>query len=259
MRPNDAPRTARARRFVPVFFAVLAGALFAGTAAPVSAQALLRLENENVYGYTLFDVLEMAPDLDGRPMRWDVIGFVGKQYDRIWFKSEGDLSTVSRTGDFDLQALYSRVFAPYWEVQVGFRAEAEYDAEDLRTRGHLVLALEGLAPYWFELEPSVFVSENGDVSAEFSASYDLFVTQRLLVQPRFDLLAALQDVPEWGVASGIYRVGMSLRLRYELRREFAPYVGIDWTRNTGGGADLARAAGEDVSRGVLVAGVRIWR
>ncbi|MFQ5537457.1 MAG: copper resistance protein B [Gemmatimonadota bacterium] len=246
-------------RLVPgVLSFVLTLALGLGTAAPVDGQVLMKLENENPYGYALFDILEVAPGLDDRPARWDMIAFYGKQYQRLWIKSEGDISTLSRSGEFDLQALYSRVFAPYWEVQVGGRVEVDYEGEDLRSRGHLVLGLEGLAPYWFELEPSIYISENGDVSAEFAGSLDLFVTQRLLLQPRLDVFAAVQEVPEWGISSGLNGVGLGLRMRYEITREFAPYLGIDWQRSTGGAADLARLAGREVSRSALVAGVRMW-
>ena len=240
-------------RLVAAFLPMLA------LAAPVRGQGV-RLENETAYGYALFDLLEVAPGIDGRPLRWDMLGSVGKQYDRFWIKSDGDVSTSRRAGELEVQGLYSRLVAPFWEAQLGVRFDVAYaGGATTRTRSQLVLGLQGLAPYWFELEPALFVSQDGDLSAALVGSYDLFVTQRMILQPRLDLNVALQDVDEWGTSSGFNRVVLGARLRYEIEREFAPYVGLSWTRLTGGTADLARARGEDFSSLALVAGVRAWR
>ncbi|HZD51430.1 MAG TPA: copper resistance protein B, partial [Woeseiaceae bacterium] len=116
----------------------------------------------------------------------------------------------------------------------------------------------GIAPYAFDVESALFVSEKGDVSARFEAEYDLHVTQRLILQPRFEIDAAFSDDREIGVGSGINETGLGVRLRYEIRREFAPYVGISWQRLYGKTADRARVEGEDGSVATLVAGVRTW-
>lgn len=246
----------RIRRFARMIAAVVP--LLAAPIGSVRGQ-LLELENDKVYGFALFDILEIAPGLEGRPARWDMIGSIGKEYNRFWIKSEGDLSTSTRTGELEFQALYSRLIAPFWEAQVGVRLDVGYEGGETRTRGQFVLGLEGLAPYWFELEPAVFVSQDGDISAALLGSYDLFVTQRMILQPRVEANVAVQDVEEWGISSGLNSVGLGARLRYEIRREFAPYVGLNWTRLTGGTADLARVAEEDFNTLGFVAGFRVWR
>lgn len=121
-----------------------------------------------------------------------------------------------------------------------------------------MFGLEGLAPYWFELAPALFVSEHGDISARLAATYDVLLTQRLILQPRLDLNAALQDAPKFGVGSGLNNVEAGLRLRYEIRREFAPYVGVTWIRQLGQTADLSRAAGSPVDDLRFVLGLRLW-
>ncbi len=133
-----------------------------------------------------------------------------------------------------------------------------YGEGEEHVRVQAVIGLQGLAPYWFELEPSVFVSQDGDVSARLTATYDMFVTQRLIAEPRIEANAALQDVPDFGVGSGLNDLELGFRLRYELRREYAPYLGVNWVRRFAGAADLARQAGEAVSDVSLVGGIRAW-
>lgn len=111
----------------------------------------------------------------------------------------------------------------------------------------------------FELSPTLFLSQDGDLSARLEAEYQVLITQRLVASPEIELNAALQEVPEWGVARGLNDVELGLRLRYEIRREFAPYLGYSWTRRLGGSADLAGEAGEGISEGVFVVGLRVWR
>lgn len=227
--------------------------------ARAQAQPHVTLENEKPYGFVLFDELEAALAFEGVPLQWDMIGTVGKQYNRFWIKSDGDIATSQRAGEVEVQALYSRLIAPYWEAQAGFRFDVGYAGSESNTRGHLVVGLEGMAPYWFELEPALFISQDGDVSAGLTGTYDLFVTQRLLFQPRLDLLAAVQEVEAWGTGSGLNNIGLGFRLRYEVSRELAPYVGFQWTRLMGATADLARREGEDAGVVSFVLGLRWWR
>ncbi|BBM72669.1 hypothetical protein RmaAA338_15340 [Rhodothermus marinus] len=244
-------------RRIGVFLLLAALAVLPARQLRAQAQPLVHFMNENTLAFVLFDLLETSPALDGRPLQWDMDAWVGKMYNRLWIRSEGELLTAQRGGEAEFQALYSRVVAPYWDLQVGARFEVAY-GEQTRTRAHLALGLEGLAPYWFELEPILFVSQDGDVSASLVASHDLFVTQRLILQPRLEALVAVQEVPEWGVGRGLNRVDFGLRLRFELVREFAPYIGFNWSRLYGGAADLARAEGEATRTSGFVAGVRLW-
>ncbi|GIW53155.1 MAG: hypothetical protein KatS3mg081_2510 [Gemmatimonadales bacterium] len=183
---------------------------------------------------------------------------MGGDFTRLWIKTEGEQATLGGGGEFEVQALYSRLIAPFWEWQVGVRVDAEYGKPDPARRLLAVIGLEGLAPYWFELKPALFVSQKGDISGRLTASYDMFITQRLIAQPRVDADAALQEVPEFGVGSGLNSVRLGLRLRYELRREYAPYLGVSWLRRFAQTADLARREGSQVSELAVVGGFRLW-
>lgn len=232
--------------------------LVGGLPALGQQRPLIRFANEHWLTFILFDRLEMEPASAGNPLAWDMDGWAGKVYDRLWVRSEGELRTDRREGDVEFQALYSRLIAPYWDAQVGARVELALAEGEVRRRVHLAVGLEGLAPYWFELEPQLSVSQDGDISASLLASHDVFITQRLILQGQLETLAALQEVPEWGVGSGLNFVDASLRLRYEIRREFAPYVGFRWQRFLGPTADLVRDEGEPVSLSRLVFGLRVW-
>jgi len=225
--------------------------------------------------YLLADQLEIQPNKSDRPVVLEFLGWIGGDYQRLFLRAQGELPTQIRGGG-ELQAdvLYGRLIAPFWSAVTGVRidtrqhlAEASSQtglnataSRDRRvTRGMLAVGLEGIAPYWFELEPTIFVSDQGDVSAEFESTFDLLFTQRLILQPRLELNAAVQAVPDFGVESGLNDVEFGARLRYEVRRKFAPYVGVSWHRLTSGTAARAKAAGEKVGTATVSAGVRIWR
>ena len=229
-------------------------------AVAVVRPALLRAQvmDNKVYSLVLFDLLEYQHTGAENPVTWDMLWWIGGDFTRLWIKSEGAHSTTVGSGDVEVQALFSRLFAPFWEWQAGLRLDIRYGAGAARTRVLAVVGLEGLAPYWFEMEPSVFVSQDGDISARVTTTYDMFVTQRLIAQPRIEVNAAVQDVPEFGVGSGLNDLDLGFRLRYEIRREYAPYVGISWLRRFAGTADLARLGGKAVSDLAAVGGLRVW-
>ncbi|MBL9188364.1 MAG: copper resistance protein B [Opitutaceae bacterium] len=189
----------------------------------------------------------------------DAEGWIGGDYQRLWWKADGaQEATGAKAGEIELQALYSRLFSPFWDFQTGIRVDRNYRGPARRTTGYFVIGFEGLAPYWFEIEPALFVSEKGKVSARFTASYDQLITQRWAIQPRIDLNAAFQDDPRRKVASGFNDVEFGLRLRYDINRQFSPYVGVTWRRALGGTAGLARRSGEDISTTSVVVGLRTW-
>ncbi|HEX7118611.1 MAG TPA: copper resistance protein B [Longimicrobiales bacterium] len=207
--------------------------------------------------FLLLDELEAAPGAERGPVRLEATGWIGGAFDRFWFRADAEQLTRDGAGAAEVQLLYGRLVSSFWDAQVGVRIDRRWGG-DGATRAHLALGLEGLAPYWFELAPTLFISQDGDVSARLEASYELLLTQRLIAEPELELNAALQEVPAFGVARGVDDVGLGVRLRYEIARELAPYIGFAWTRRFGGGADLARAEGEPVSDGAFVAGVRVW-
>lgn len=230
------------------------GALLAAFPGPAQAQVMDR----EIHTFIGFDELDFTPYSDARTIAWDGRIWIGGDFNRIWFKSFGEHATAGGAGDIAAELLYSRLISPFWEFQAGLRLDTRYGGADRSTRGQLALGLDGLAPYWFELEPFLYVSQDGDVSARVEASYELLLTQRLIFEPEVELNAAVQDVPEFGVGSGLNDIEFAVRLRYEIKREIAPYVGYAWLWRTGDTADLARSAGESVREGAFVAGFKVW-
>lgn len=213
-------------------------------------------EDEQLYSFLLFDLLEYQGGKNLNQLRWDVVGWAGGDYNRLWFKTEGDTDADRATAEFQL--LYGRLIAPFWDLQAGIRHDRIYGSGSADARTFAVIGVQGLAPYWFDVEPWIAISEDGDVSARLTVEYDLLLTQRLILQPRVEIDAAVQKVERFGVGSGINDIETGLRLRYEIRREFAPYLGINWKRLLGQTAELARRDGEEVEKLSIVAGVRLW-
>ena len=183
---------------------------------------------------------------------WDAQGWIGNDDHKVWLKTEGEQPTDAHLEKGEFQLLYSRRISDFFDAQVGVR----YDIEPRPQRGFGVFALQGLAPYWFEVDASAFVSNDGEVSARFEAEYDLLITQRLILQPNAETNVAAQSVRSRGIGSGINDVELGLRLRYEFEREFAPYIGINWERKVGETADFAREEGEDIGNLSIVTGIR---
>jgi len=184
---------------------------------------------------------------------WDVQGFYGGDIDKFWFKSEGEGSFGEATESAEIQALWSHAIGPWFDLQAGVRQDLVGPA-----RTHAAIGVQGLAPYLFEVDAAAFVSNRGEVTGRIEAELDQRVTQRLILQPRVELSLAAQDIPELGVGAGIDRIEAGLRLRYEIAREFAPYVGIEQEWKLGGSANYARAMGENPTTTSFVAGIRFW-
>lgn len=215
-------------------------------------------EDDHPFALALLDRFEYR-DADGQNQwLWDAQAWYGGDYQRLWLKTEGEHPVSDSNGEAELQVLYSRLVAPYWDLQAGVRYDRAYGSGSDRDRAFGVLGLQGLAPYRFETDLALFVSEDGDASVRAELETDLLLTQRLILQPRLELDVAFSEVPEWGVGRGPNDVALGLRLRYEIRRELAPYVGVEWVRRLGDTADLAREEGGDASDLAWVIGVRAW-
>lgn len=197
------------------------------------------------------DLLEWAPD--GDRYGWEVEGWYGGDINRFAFKSEGEGQSGEGVESAEIQLLYSRAVARYTDVQAGVR----YDLEP-RGRAYATVGVDATFPYWFEAEGALFLSDKGDLLARAEGSYDLRLTQRLILQPRAELEFAAQDIPESQIGSGLSTAELGLRLRYEIRREFAPYVGVSYERSFGDTADLVRAHGEKAESTRFVVGLRAW-
>ena len=220
-----------------------------------AARSVFRDEHGAIRTYrVLIDQLEARIQNGRDGYAWDGEAWYGGAIDRLWLKTEGEGTFGSGPEQAEVQALWSRALDPWFNLQAGVR----YDIRPTPDRGYLVLGIEGLAPYWFEVDGAVFLSQKGDLSARFEGEYEQRITQRLILQPRIDLDFSLQDVPELGIGSGLSSAEAGLRLRYEIVPEFAPYVGVHYGRAFGDTAAFRRAAGRDVGGLSFLVGVRTW-
>jgi copper resistance protein B len=213
-----------------------------------------------IYRYSLLDITEFQGARDAPvAFRWDVFGWRGGDVHRFWWKSEGRIATATSEGsEFEAQALYGKLLSPYFDLQAGVRVDQRIREGSDPTRVYAVIGLQGLSPYRFDIEPSVFVSHKGQVSARLTASLDLLLTQRLVLQPRLETNLAVQDDEEIGVAAGWNDAEVGVRVRYEIRREFAPYVGLTWKESFGATHRLTTQEGGDPSHFVVVMGARTF-
>lgn len=213
--------------------------------------------------FTLVDVLEYRPRTGAGQgtsgYRWDVEGYYGGDYNRLWFKSEGQNNSAFKAGyDVDFQLLYGRFVQKYYDVQIGGRVETQSSGGRNVTRGLGVIGIEGLVPYDYDVEAALFIAQNGAVSARLSFTKDLLLTQRLILQGRFETNAAIQRVEEFTTGSGLNNLEFGTRLRYEIRRWFAPYVGVSFDRSFGETATLVRQDEGDPSQIRFAVGVWAW-
>lgn len=206
------------------------------------------------YSLVILDLAEVGFHKGHESYRFEGEVFTGGNINRFGVKFEGEGVFGKTIDDLELQALYSRAIAPYWNLQAGIRHDIRPDP----SRTYAVAGVEGLAPYWFKINAAAFLSNKGEVRARAEGSYDLRLTQELILQPRIEANLSFQDIPAIGVGSGLTDFEAGLRLRYEIRQEFAPYVGVEWRRKTGDTARFARLAGDDPDTLSVVTGVRIW-
>jgi copper resistance protein B len=208
--------------------------------------------------YVLFDLLEFQRIRGINAIRWDALGWYGGDKQRLWIKSEGEQYGSSRTGgEADVQALYGKLIAPYFDFQAGVRYEKHFENNNPQ-RVFAVVGLQGLAPGRFDIEPAFFVSNKGKTSVRFTGTYDTLLTQRLILQPRFETEIAFQRDNELGVARGVNDVEVGLRLRYEVRRELAPYFGVTFRQSFDVTAQRVLREGGVPNALEFVVGLRIW-
>jgi len=213
-----------------------------------------QMHGGTLYGQVLVEQLEYRWQNGHDVTAWDAQAWYGGDYEKIRLKSEGNLRSPQRVNDAEAQLLYSRLVGYYWDLQAGVR----HDFRPKPSRSYGVIGIQGLAPGYFEVDTNAFVSQEGDLSARLKADYDLLITQRLILQPKVELNGSAQDVPELHAAAGLNSIELGLRLRYEIAREFAPYIGINWRRDVGETAQLVRRAGDDPDEFAGLVGVRFW-
>jgi copper resistance protein B len=203
--------------------------------------------------YLLADKLEWQDADDGSALAWDLSGWIGGDIDRLWIRSEGE-RVNGKTEDAEIQALWGHAISPWWDVVTGVRQDFKPGAPQTWA----ALGLQGMALYNFETEATAFIGEGGQTAARLEGDYDILLTNRLILQPTAELNVYGKNDPQRGIGSGLSNTEAGLRLRYEIRREFAPYIGVTWNRTYGKTADYAADEGEDRSEARLVVGVRLW-
>ncbi|WP_088184599.1 copper resistance protein B [Sphingobium sp. Z007] len=216
--------------------------------------AMLKESGGMTFSQLMIDRLEYRAQKGADGYAWEGEGWIGGDIDRLAIKSEGEGEVGGPLESAELQALYSRAIDPWWNLVAGVRQDFRPQPQ----RTYATIGIEGLAPYWFEVEAQAFLSDKGDAHVRVEGSYDQRITQRLILQPAAEVNIAAQDVAELGIGSGLSTIELGLRLRYELAREFAPYIGVHWERSLGDTARYARAAGKGVSATSLVMGIRFW-
>lgn len=212
----------------------------------------LKLADEHAFWSVLGNRLEYHEDSDSTV--YDVQAWYGATYNRFVIKAEGDVAHGTLE-ESSTDLLWGHALNAYFDTQLGVRLD-QYDAG--KDRQWLALGVQGLAPYWFELDVTGYVGDNGRTAVSAEAEYELLLTQRLILQPRAELNLYGKNDPENGLGSGLSDLALGLRLRYEFSRQFAPYIGVEWTDTYGDTADYRRAAGDDTSDTQFVAGLRFW-
>jgi copper resistance protein B len=214
---------------------------------------VMGMDDRASYGLVAFDRFEAAHADAGTAFAWSAHIAYGGDADRAWLRSEGE-RLHGRTGHADIELLWGHAIAPYWDTQIGVR----HDFGSGPDRNWAAFGVQGLAPYWFEVSATAYIGEQGRTALRGEVEYEGLLTQRLVLQPRAEINAYGKSDRAAGVGAGLSDAAFGLRLRYEIRREFAPYVGIERHWRFGGAADAARADGEMAAETQWVAGVRFW-
>ncbi|NNM64710.1 MAG: copper resistance protein B [Burkholderiales bacterium] len=212
-----------------------------------------RMADQENFGSLLVDRLERAYTRNGDSTAYDVQAWFGRDDNRAVLKAEGDIAR-GRLQDARTEVLWGHAVAAFWDTQLGLRLDDGIGPE----RSWLAFGVQGLAPYWFDVEATGYLGDQGRSAIRLATSYDILLTQRLILQPRVETNLYGKNDPARMVGSGLSDATAGLRLRYEITRQFAPYVGIEWTGKFGQTADYAHAAGEKAKQSRLLAGLRFW-
>ncbi len=218
----------------------------------VSSPVFAAMEDDPTLASFIFNQFETGNSSENT-LLGDMDAWIGKDLHKLWLKSEFEIAD-GELEESSVQLFYSRGFARYWDVQFGVRQ----DFDPSPRRSWAAIGLQGLAPYFFETDLTLFAGENGRTAFSFEFERELLFTQRLILTPEIEGIVYGKDDPAIGVGSGLSKVDYRLRLRYEIRREFAPYIGITWSRKYGDTADFARINGQSSGSTQLTLGLRVW-
>lgn len=218
-----------------------------------STPVLSMVEDDPLVYQVMLEKLEWRAMEGPDPLVLDGDAWVGYDLNKLRLKTEIE-HVDGAVEEGELQLLYSRAVSAYWDIQTGWRRDFEPDPE----RDFFVLGFSGLAPYWFEVDASLFLGESGQSGVRLDAEYEYMLTQRWVLSPELEFDIYTEDDEQVGIGSGFSSMELGLRLRYEVRREIAPYIGVNWEKKFGRTADLAAAEGESASDVQFVAGIRAW-
>lgn len=203
--------------------------------------------------FVMLDQIEARDAAGDYAIAWDGEAWLGKDLHKLWLKTDGEHNS-GNTDDAEVQLLYSNAVAEFWDLQVGIR----HDLEPSPSRDWVVIGFKGLAPYFFDIDAAAFIGEAGRVAFRLEADYTVRLTQRLILTPDIEINLYGQNDAAVGVGTGLSDIEFGLRLRYDIRRQFAPFVGLSWSKLFGNAADFAKIAGRDSSESELVIGLRAW-
>jgi copper resistance protein B len=214
----------------------------------------LHMADEHLYAAVLVDRLEWAHGSDSNAASYEAQAWFGSAYDKLVIKAEGE-AEKGKVHDARTELLWGHAISTYWDTQVGFRNDAGYGRP---ARNWLAFGVQGLAPYWFEVDATAYLGTEGRTAMRLSAEYELLITQRLILQPRIEANLYGKNDPATGTGSGLSNGAVGVRLRYEFSRQFAPYIGVERYQTFGNTADMVRASGGRSGETRFVAGVRVW-
>ena len=209
--------------------------------------------DRGMHSFVLVDRFEWRHAGGADDVTLDTSGWIGGDRNRIWFRTEGE-GSPDRLDHGDAHVLFGRQVLRWWDLVVGVRQDVRPGAPQTWA----AIGLQGLAPHWFEVEVTAYVGAAGRTEARVAVEYDLLLTNRLVLQPALEADLAGRADRERLLGRGLRSTEAGLRLRYELRREFAPYIGVSWNRRWGGTADFAAGAGHGTKDVGVVTGLRVW-
>lgn len=208
--------------------------------------------HEHAPYYVIAGEIDGADGRNGMLTTWDAFGWIGGDYDKFWWRTEGERE-AGETEEAEVWGLYSRNIANFWDVQVGLRHDIQPE-----TTSYAVIGVQGLSRYFFESDAHIFVSDDGDITARLEQSIDLLLTQRLITEPYLEVNLAAQDIPELGIGAGISDYEIGLQTRYEITRKFAPYLDLNYTQLIGESRRYARSDEEGTGEITARVGLRFW-
>ena len=212
----------------------------------------LTLADEHPFYALLGDRLEYNEQANAGV--FDLQAWYGTTFDRLVIKTEGDFSEGS-IEENQTDILWGHAVSAYWDTQAGVRLDYNKEGEN---RQWLAFGLQGLAPYWFELDMTAYVGERGNTAFTLEAEYELLLTQKLIIQPRAEITLYGKNDKQNELGSGLSSSAIGFRVRYEFTRQFAPYIGVEWSNKFGNTADYAKSSGQSNNNTAFVAGIKFW-